>query len=61
MINDHQLSPTKESLDCFTNSPHQHLEKCIENRRENMYTDVRAFKGLNKKSLLGTIHNMNVQ
>ena len=36
--NDHQL--LKEALDYRTNSPYQHLKKCIENSTENMHTDV---------------------
>ena len=32
----------KESLDCYTNPPCQHLGKCIENRIENMHTDVKV-------------------
>ena len=35
-------SPTKEAPDCQTNSPQQHLRKCIENSMENMHTDVRV-------------------
>ena len=33
-------SPTKGALNCWTNSPYQHLRKCIENSKENMHTDV---------------------
>ena len=29
-------------LDYQTNSPYQLLRKCIENKMENMHTDVRA-------------------
>ena len=35
------MSLTKEALDCYTNSPCQHLSKCMENSLENMHTDVR--------------------
>ena len=35
------MSPTEEALDCYTNSPCQHLSKCMENSMENMHTDVR--------------------
>ena len=35
------MSPTKEALDCYTNSPCQHLSKCMENSLESMHTDVR--------------------
>ena len=35
------MSLTKEALDCYTNSPCQHLSKCMENSLENMQTDVR--------------------
>ena len=34
-------SPTKETLDCLTNSHFQHLRKCIENSIESVCTDVR--------------------
>ena len=34
--------PTKEALDCSTNSPCQHLRKCIENGMERMHTDARV-------------------
>ena len=34
-------SPTKEALDCETNSPCQNLRKCIKDSVENMHTDVR--------------------
>ena len=30
-----------KNLDCYTNSPWQHLMKCWENSRENMHTNVR--------------------
>ena len=33
-------SPTKETLDCYTNSPCKYLKKWIENIIENMHTDV---------------------
>ena len=36
-----EMSLTKEALDCCTNSPCQHLSKCMENSLENMHTDVR--------------------
>ena len=36
-----EISPTEEALDCYTNSPCQHLSKCMENSLENMQTDVR--------------------
>ena len=32
----------KKALDCSTNSPFQHLRKCLENVKEDMYTDVRV-------------------
>ena len=35
-------SPTKEAPDCQTNSPHQHLRKCIENSMENMHTGCKG-------------------
>ena len=35
------MSLTKEALDCYTNSPCQHLRKCMENSMENMLTDIR--------------------
>ena len=35
------MSPTEEALDCYTNSPCQHLSKCMENSLENIHTDVR--------------------
>ena len=35
---DHQ----RETLDCRTNSPCQHLRKCKENSMENMHIDVRV-------------------
>ena len=34
-------SPTKEALDRSTNSPCQHLRKCMEDRMENKKTDVK--------------------
>ena len=34
-------SPTDEALDCWKNSPYQHLRKCLKNSMENMHTDVR--------------------
>ena len=34
---------SKEAPDCSTNSPCQHLRKCIENSRENIQTDVREY------------------
>lgn len=40
-----KLSPTKDALDCSTNSPCQHLRKCIEKGTENMHTDVRIELG----------------
>ena len=36
-----EISPTEEALDCYTNSPCQHLSKCMENSLESMHTDVR--------------------
>ena len=36
-------SPTKEPLDCSTNSPCQLLKKCIKNSIENIHTDVRVY------------------
>ena len=30
----------KEALDYWTNSPYQHLSKCIENSMENMHTNA---------------------
>ena len=35
-------SPTKEALDCLTNSPCQHLNKYTENSMENMHADLRV-------------------
>ena len=32
----------KKALDSKTNSPCQHLSKCLENSMENMHTDVRV-------------------
>ena len=34
----------KEALDCQTNSPCQHLKKCIENSMENIDTDIRVLR-----------------
>ena len=34
-----KLSPTKEALDCQTNSPCPHLKKCMWNSMENMQID----------------------
>ena len=31
----------KKALDFLTNSPCQHLMKCLENSKEDMHTDVR--------------------
>ena len=36
-------SPTKEPLDCSTNSPCQLLKKCIKNSIENIHTDIRVY------------------
>ena len=36
-------SPTKEPLDCSTNSPCQLLKKCIKNSIENIHTDGRVY------------------
>ena len=36
-----EIPPTEEALDRYTNSPCQHLSKCMENSLENMHTDVR--------------------
>ena len=36
------MTPTKETLDCRTNSPCPHLSKCTDNSMENMNTDVRV-------------------
>ena len=33
---------TKEPLDCYINSPYQHLKKCIEKSMENIHTDARV-------------------
>ena len=38
---------TKETLDCSTNSAHQHFGKCMENSMENMHTNV-SVKGFKK-------------
>ena len=35
-------SPGKEPFDWQTNSPCQHLRKCIKSSVENMHTDVRV-------------------
>ena len=35
-----EMTPTIEVLDCQTNSPCQHLRKCIRNSLENMHADV---------------------
>ena len=35
------MTPTK-ALDCYTNSPSQHLRKYIENSTENMHNDIRV-------------------
>lgn len=32
--------PTREVLDCLTNSPYPHLRKSIENSTENIHIDV---------------------
>ena len=37
-------SATQKALDCWSNSPCQHLRKCIENSLENMHTDVRVWR-----------------
>ena len=42
--------------ECQTNSPCQHLRKCIENRMENMHTDVRVQRVRDKKYSLLTLH-----
>ena len=34
------ITNTKQALDCSTNSPCQHLRKCIENSMENIYVRV---------------------
>ena len=39
-----EWSPVKEPFDWQTNSPCQHLRKCIKNNVENMYTDVRVLR-----------------
>ena len=35
-------SPTKEALDCWSNSPCKHCKKCMENSMKNMHSDVRV-------------------
>ena len=35
-----EMTPTIDVLDCQTNSPCQHLRKCIRNSLENMHADV---------------------
>ena len=39
-----EMTPTIEVLDCQTNSPCQHLRKCIRNSLENMHADVMIYK-----------------
>ena len=34
----------KKALDCSTNSPFQHLRKCLENVKEDVHTDVWVLK-----------------
>ena len=50
----------KEALDCSTNSPFQHLRKCLENVKEDMHTDVRVERvkklGLCCGELKHTVH-----
>ena len=36
-----EMIASKEGLDCLTNSPCQHIRKCVENSKDNMHTDVR--------------------
>ena len=36
------ITNKKNALDYCTNSPCQHLEKCIENCKENLHTNVRV-------------------
>ena len=43
--NDHQI---KEALDCSTNSPCQHLRKCLQNSMENLHTDIRVYSAVRK-------------
>ena len=35
-------SPSKESLDCQTNSPCQYIGKCIKNSIENIHSEARV-------------------
>ena len=48
---------TKEALDCSTNSPCQHVRKCIENIIVNMHTDVRMQRVLSKSITARSIAN----
>ena len=43
-------SSTKEALDCYSNSPCQHIRKGIENSIENMHIEVRVQSG-NKEEM----------
>ena len=36
-----EMIASLEALDCLTNSPCQHIRKCVENSKDNMHTDVR--------------------
>ena len=37
-----EMITTKEALECETNSPCQHLKKCMMNSSENIHTDIRV-------------------
>ena len=37
-----KLSVAKEAVDCYTNSPCQHIREYMENSMEKTFTDVRA-------------------
>ena len=58
--NDHQVV---KALDCQTNSPCQHHEKCIEKSVENMLSDVRVWR-VKSSSVVSWYHfissNMNI-
>ena len=43
-LEERKWSLTEEALACHTNSPWQHLRKCIEIGMENMHTDVRVVR-----------------
>ena len=39
-----ERSSTEEALDCWTNSPCQHLRKCRQINKESMHTSVRVWR-----------------